>query len=120
MSGGIDRCLGPWKECLVEPFQAPPIPKISGIEKNDQRHSDQSGPENLPNRETGAGSIEFRGRRQESVQHRDEQPRRRKRSQVNNVGLFGENHSRQSQNESPKILRFSGAPNSENAPESDN
>src|SRR5271166_7003859 len=51
VSGRVDRCLGPWKKCLVEPFQTPPVAKVPGIEENDQRHSDQNRPDNMSNRE---------------------------------------------------------------------
>src|SRR5271165_1233413 len=51
VSGRVDRCLGPWKKCLVEPFQTPPVAKVAGIKENDQRHSDQNRPDNMSNRE---------------------------------------------------------------------
>src|SRR5260370_42219117 len=51
VSGRIDRGLGPWKKCLVEPFQTHPVAKVPGIEENDQRHSDQSRPDDMSNRE---------------------------------------------------------------------
>src|SRR5271165_4384346 len=51
VSGRVDRCLGPWKKCLVEPFQTPPVAKVPGIEENDQRHSQQNRPDNMSNRE---------------------------------------------------------------------
>src|ERR1700730_4675801 len=51
VSGRIDRCFGPWKKCLVESFPPPPVAKVPGIEENDQRHSEQSRPDNMSNRE---------------------------------------------------------------------
>src|SRR5580704_14758469 len=51
VSSRVDRCLGPCKKCLVEPFQTPPVAKVPGIEENDQRHSHQNRPDNMPNRE---------------------------------------------------------------------
>src|SRR5271166_6812358 len=51
VSGRVDGCLGPWKKCLVEPFQTTPVAKVPGIKENDQRCSHQNRPDNMSNRE---------------------------------------------------------------------
>ena len=144
VSGRIDRCLGPWKKCLVEPFQTPPVAKVPRIEENDQCHSHQNRPDNMSNREprsplqavlycrgfacnarvcsSRACNARLQGTplRRQSTQHQNETAGSGEGSEMNDIGFFCQNHSRQTQNESPKIPRFSGGRDSQDAPEGDN
>src|SRR5260370_39210424 len=167
VSGRIDRCLGPWKKCLVESFQPHPIAKVPGIEENDQRHSEQSRPDSMPNRDPRsalqavsfwcwrgvAGNALARNTRicnalagnaldcnarvcssragnvrvlpatplqRQSTQYQNQTACNAERGEMNDIGFFCQNHSGQTQNESPKIPRFSGGRDSEDAPEGDN